>query len=163
MAKGITFEEAREGLRIDEDNLSGELSRLAGAYQEVADEHELAVADRDMLKLELDELTAEIDEKLRHDAAVAEEKITEPGLAASVKRHPKIKSATRDYLEAKSFAGRWGAMKDAYEKRASALNKLVDKQVSELYHLGIERGAGRAKARMGEAATEYVRRAGGRR
>jgi hypothetical protein len=93
---------------------------------------------------------AELDNQYRLQAVETKEKLTEPMLENKIQVAPKVKELNRDYLGAKKRAGLWAAMKHAFDKRASSINKIVDKEGQELYALGLERGAANTKSRLAE-------------
>lgn len=158
MKERLTLEEARRALMIDPDDLDTCLIEQAQLYHNVADAYELAIADRDAIKLELEELEAELDEGVRRKAARDEEKLTEGQIKAKLRTMPRISDMHHKYLTAKGLAGRWSALKESFDKRSFMLTKLVDRQIAQLNRLGIDRGMSNNKAALAEASLEYQKR-----
>jgi len=113
-------------LQIDQHALDIALREHPDLFYKVASELALAISNRDEAKQDLDEIEAEIDIKLRNDAAIVGEKTTETQIQSNKKIHPKVKSANDKLLEQKLHTAQWTALKEAYEARSYALSKLVD-------------------------------------
>src|ERR1700757_192795 len=103
--------ELEETLRINPDALDDCLVEQPGYFYHVAEAVSEANARRDTIKLELEEVTAELDQDLRAKAAAEEEKITETSLQNRLRTMPKLKALQRKYLEARTDADRWVALK----------------------------------------------------
>jgi hypothetical protein len=146
----ITLAEARKALAIDPDDLYECLVEQPEWYYHVSEQHELAVAERDAIQLELDETLAEMDEQLRKTAIASKEDVTEPMMKHRLRALPKVKELCRELLAAKAEVGRWAAMVKGFDKRGSMLSKIVDREESQLYALGIERGASNTKSKLAE-------------
>ena len=71
------LERRRAGLLIDKHNLDLELEKDAAYVQEVGDEAALACSRRDEVKLERDEVLAELDLRFRAEAEAKGVKMTE--------------------------------------------------------------------------------------
>ena len=115
----------RRRLRIDRDDLDTALLRHSEYYDKVSEAQVEALAKRDMLKLDLEIATAAEDRKLRHMAAVHDEKITEPKIRQEIAGSKKLQELERDYLNAKHEEARWSALKDSWQQRSYALRELV--------------------------------------
>jgi hypothetical protein len=122
----VDIKELEAKLEIDEHALDIALREHPDLVYDVTQELALAVSHRDMAKLELDEIEAEIDKDIRKDASINDEKVTEKEVESIKKTHQKVKAANRKFLEEKFNAAKWTALKDAYEQRSYALSKLVD-------------------------------------
>jgi hypothetical protein len=160
--EGQSRRELEASLQIDRDDLDSCLVDQPGYFYHVAEEVAQANARRDTLKLDLEEQTAVLDKEVRHNAQRDEEKITEAGIQNRLRTMPKIKELQRKYLDAKTEADSWAALKEAYQQRSFMLRELVALQLAQIHNLGVERGAVAARHEVGDrnrAATEALRRA----
>ena len=146
--------ELAESLRIDEDNIDTCLVDQPGRFYQAAEAVAQANAARDTIKLELDELLAELGQLVRQAAADAEEKITEAGIQMKLTSMPKVQAKQRELLQTRSRAEHALALKEAYHQRSFMLRELVALQLAELNNLSIERGANSARRVVGEQARE---------
>lgn len=115
----------RSMLRVNRDDLDDCLVKQPELYSEVGERHVLTIAERDAAKLLLDELSAEVDEQLRKEAADAEEKVTETLLAKRLRIDPRIKKAEREFLRAKTAADQWQVLREAFRQRNDALPEVT--------------------------------------
>jgi len=144
--------ELEGNLRIDQDNLDECLVEQPGFFYHVAEEVANANARRDTLKLELEELMAEEDGKLRSAAARAEEKVTEASIQNHLRTLPTVQAAQRKYLAARTQSESWAALKEAYSQRSYMLKELVALYLANMHNLGVERGAISARGQLADAA-----------
>lgn len=154
----LTLDEARRALAIDLDDLDQCLIEQAELYYHVADRYERAIARRDAVKLELEELEAELDESVRRKANKDEEKLTEGQIKARLRTMPRVSALHNKYLEAKGTAGRWSALKEGFDKRSFMLTKLVDRQIAQLNNLGVSRGMSNNRSALAEVALQRNKR-----
>lgn len=140
----------KQYLAIDTNALDECLMQQPEVYHHVSERYVLAVGKRDTKKLDLEELTTELDITYRAKAAEAEEKFTETSLANRIKGQPKVKTLTREHLEAKQEADSWAALKESFQQRSHALRDLVALKLGERRDLALEGGAGQAKNALAE-------------
>ena len=150
--------ELRQKLRIDEDNIDRCLVEQPEYFYMAAEAVALAIANRDTLKLQLAELTAELDLDLRRQFAANEEKYSETSLSNRLKTLPRIQTAHRAYLDASRLADEAEALKDSYQQRSYMLRELNASANAKLYNLGVERGAGGARNRILDRSREDIDR-----
>lgn len=143
-------EELEEALKIDRDDLDSCLVDQPGYFYHVAEAVAQANAERDTIKLELEEQTAILDKEVRKNALNAEEKITEAGIQNRLRTMPKIKELQLAYLDARTEADRWAALKEAYQQRSFMLRELVALHLASFHNLSVERGAVAARHQLGE-------------
>lgn len=143
-------EELEFSLKIDPDDLDTCLVDQPGYFYHVAEQVAHANARRDTIKLELEEKTADLDKEVRKNALNAEEKVTEGGIQNRLRTMPAIQTLQRKYLDAKTEADRWAALKEAYQQRSFMLRELVALQLANFHNLGVERGAVSARHQMGD-------------
>ncbi len=146
-----TLESYRALLAINPDKLDDCLIKQPELFDHVANCYTEAVADRDSLKLDLEEWEAEEAKKIRERASIAEEKLTEASLAQQLKLHPKIRKGMRDLLELKVVVDKWGALKESYNQRRDMLKAYVPLYLARLTNstIGI-------RAEIGDAASKRI-------
>lgn len=127
------LEQFRQKLLINEHALEIELRELPKLVDDIGQAHVLVISDRDEAKQELDEIEARVDAEIRKDAALADEKVTNPEVESQKKLNPKVKAANKKFLDLKLEAAQWGVLKEAVEKRSYALSKLCDLYISNYY------------------------------
>ena len=121
------------GLRIDEHNLETHWVEQPDLFYRVSKNLALVISLRDQAKQDLSETEARVDIKVRRDAEVADEKITEKGIESQRKLHPDVRAATTRHSEYSLLTGEYMALKDAYLQRSYALKELVQLYVANYY------------------------------
>jgi hypothetical protein len=166
MTKTLTPDDFRARLAIDRSDIDTMLEDHPILTLEVGEMQTAAIAVRDAMKLELEELHAYLDQKIRHDAAVAEEKTTEKAIENQIVNSKEMKALQRKYLDAKAEADSWGPMREAVNQRSYALRALVDldlKRMSIELNMGaIERTTNEHRQKVGEVARNKDRGTVGR-
>lgn len=152
--KKFTIQDLEFGLNIDQDLLEEECATHSESFYHAAKEYALTVSRRDFAKQALAELTAEIDAQLRYEADRADEKTTEPAIAASKLRNLAIRTAQKELLELSRDVGEWGALKEAFEQRSYALRDMVQLWLGNYYGDKPTASAGKV---LNEAAAERVK------
>jgi hypothetical protein len=147
-------DELKQQLEIDPDDLDRCLVKHSDLVFEVGEAYAEAVAEHDGIKLEIDELTAKEDEKLRKKAEAEEKKLTETALKQAICRLATIQELERDIIEAKQEVGKWEALKEAFHRRSYMLQKLVDMKLAQLGALSVERGVTSARRDLTSAQAE---------
>lgn len=127
-----TLERFHAQLAIDREDLDECWVRQPELYFNVSDAHVLAVAERDAIKLELEEAQAEEGKRLREDAAQHNEKITEASINQNVLLAPKVKQLQRELIAAQTLVGRWQALSRSYEQRRDALKGITSSFIARL-------------------------------
>ena len=151
MAKTNTIADLREQLQIDEDDLDRCLVDHSTTFYHVAQNHAMAVGERDQIKLNLENARIELDAQLRKKMAEADEKITETALDKGVRGMPRIQKLTQEHLDASKKADEWQALLHGFQQRSFALGKLVDWKIAQMRHLGVEHGVKGAHRDLAEA------------
>jgi hypothetical protein len=149
-------DEVRTNLRIDEDDLDRCLVAQPEYFYQAAIAATAANAARDMLELELKELTAELDQDIREELGRLEARFTEAGITNKLRTLPRIKEKQRACLAARREADDAQALKEAFIQRSYALKDLTAIQLSRLNNLGIERGATSARRNVGDQIGDRV-------
>lgn len=150
----------RDELEIDEAALSDCLVSQPQLYYHVTMGYARAAADVDASKLDLDELRAETDRRIREEAAAEEEKITEALVQQRVKLDDGIRDAERSHASARTRAALWQAMRDAFQQRSFMLRELVALRVAERYDGAAASGAGQRPRDPATRMADDVVRAG---
>jgi len=127
-AEGVSdsIKEFEGQLVVDRDNLEEEVIRQPEFYYHVSEQLVYAVDLRDRLKKDLEELEAEVDNKIRSLAERNEDKITEAFVKKQIAADGKVQALNRELLDAKRQVGLWEAMKESFGQRSYAVNKLAD-------------------------------------
>jgi hypothetical protein len=120
------FQELEAGLIIDEHALDEALLTQADSFYRVAQRLATLISERDGAKQHLEEVEARVDAKVRHDAEVAGEKITEREVASQKSLHHDVQKANKDLLDLSYEVGLASALKEAFQQRSYALGKLTD-------------------------------------
>lgn len=147
-------------LVIDVDALSECLVEQPDLYYHVTMEHARAVADRDEIKLELDELQAEVDRSVRAKAVDIGEKVTEAVIAQRVKLNDGIREKSRDLISARGVVDQWQSIKEAFQQRSFMLREIVALRISERSEQYAASGAGRRPCDPGTVMADENMRAG---
>ena len=147
-------QELEDSLEIDRDGLDECLVEQPGHFYHVAEHVAAANADRDTIKLELEEVLATEDGKFRALCARTEEKVTEGSIKNYLLTLDAVKELKRSYLTACTNADRWQALKEAYHQRSFMLRELVALHLAQIHNLGIERGAVASRHAIGDANRE---------
>lgn len=127
----MTPEDLKKRLEINKAALDEEICQQPMMFQDVAEAYEDAVATRDALK----ESLATIDAELFRDYKIDDPKATEAMVKSLVQTDKEHKKAFLAWLEAKTIASRWGALKDAFESRGNMLKHLASLYVTGYYEV----------------------------
>ncbi len=146
-------------LEIRMDDIDNNLIEQPGYFGEAAEAYAEAMAQRDEAKLELKEVTAELDMQLRKKYAEEEQKVTEALLEKHLTTLPRIQKLAREVIELSAEVERWLAIKESYSQRSFMLREVVAKYIAELNHLGLERSSGGSRADLANAREAYVNKA----
>jgi hypothetical protein len=152
-----------EGLRIDRDDLDGCLVEQPDRYYHVALAHSEAVARRDAAKLDFEHVVANLDVKIRADAAAANEKTTEAGIQRELQLDDLYVEAKKKHLEASAEVDRIQALKEAFQQRSFMLRELVALTIAERGDQAGAAGAYEARGRRVQEAEQMRTEALGRR
>lgn len=137
----IPLAELETELRIDRNDLESALEMQPDSFFRVAVQATLTSSRRDAAKQRLAELEADKDATLRHDARVADDKVTEKEIESEKRRDPGIKEMQRELLRLNAKLGLISALKDAFIQRSYVLKDLCLLQINGLYsELGDQHG-----------------------
>jgi hypothetical protein len=148
------IDQYKKSLAIDEDDLDRAVVEQPSLFFNVADELALAISERDGLKLELEEFTAEKYKQFRSEALATEEKFTETSLERKITLDKEIMSLQREYADKKLSVDRLTALRDSFRDRSKMLEQAVSLYCSKLYNLQIERGARSTRRNLVDAKAE---------
>jgi hypothetical protein len=126
-------EELKGFLRIDKHQLDEELVQNPELLFRVSDAYISAIDRRDAFKNDLAVVEAEEDKRIRHDAEMAEEKITNDAVKAQILTSKKRVGVYNKYADAKLEADRLGALKEAFAQRGYAIRDLCQLYVSNYF------------------------------
>ena len=151
----------RQHLAIDRNDLDTCLTEQPECHYHVSQACAIATAERDKLKLELEELTAKLGLDLRDQATRRDEKLTEGALAQKLTGTPKIQELQRALLTKRQEAESWGVLKEAFQQRSFMLRELVALFIAQRHDLALEGGAGQARATLASSVAEQNRASAG--
>jgi len=154
----MKLDELRKELAIDQNALDDCLMRQPELYYSVAVGYAEAVAGRDSVKLELEELQAKLDQDFRAEALRKNEKITEGSIQQKLKTMPKVQDLQQKFMDARTEAESWGVLKEAFQQRSFMLRELVALFIAQRRDLDLESGMGQAKAKLAESNREEMAR-----
>lgn len=117
------MEELKGVLAIDRSDLDTEVIQISQIWHQAAEQHVMAVSERDELKLDIKETHATLDAQFRRK--LADEKFTEAMITHSVTSSEKMKGLNRQYLAACLQADLWEALRDGFNKKNDQLRNLV--------------------------------------
>lgn len=121
------------GLQIDENAMEEALLAQPDSYYKVSKRLALVISRRDAAKQELAEVEARADAKIRRDAELAEEKITEREVKSQKRLDTDVKTAGSNVLTLNYHVGELTALKEAFQQRSYALKELVALYIANYY------------------------------
>jgi hypothetical protein len=127
-------------IKIDRDDLDGELVRQPSLFLEVAQDYAQAVSVRDGLKEALESTRASVDLRIRKQVAEMDRKVTEATIKAEVETERVYAKAVRAYLTAKEAADQLLAVREAFGQRAFVLKDLCVLWVAGYYSTSAVKG-----------------------
>jgi chromosome segregation ATPase len=127
------IEELTQRLVIDKHDLDSHLEEHAELFHQAGELLAEWSAHRDERQKQLDHLSATIDAKLRHDAAVAGEKTTEKEIASQKLLHPKLMTMQDGVDQLDAVLARLKNLVASYTERRHALKGLVDLYMSSYF------------------------------
>jgi hypothetical protein len=120
-------------LVIDENALEDALQAQPEAFYRVSKALAFAMSRRDAAKKTLEEVEATVDLNHRAIAAANDQKVTERALESMRILHSDVKIARDGYIAFEHKFNKLRALKDSFEQRSWALNKLVDLYIHNYY------------------------------
>ena len=117
-----TIEELKLLLTIDRNRLDEELVQQPQLYYEASEGYTDAAAKRDLSKLVLEQLEANIGKEYRSQSL---EKVSDKRVNEHVTSHQLYTEQYERYLNYKSDAEKWDALVDAFRQRSSMARDLV--------------------------------------
>jgi len=112
-------------LRIDRDGLDDCVIRQPELFYHVAATLAVATAERDAVKLQLEEAEAHESHSIRRAAVQLEEKLTENSLKERLRMSSKLQALEQELLVAKADVEALAAMKEAFSQRSWMIRELV--------------------------------------
>lgn len=160
-AREITFEDYRDKLTIDRDDLESCLVEHAQLFWEISSQAVTANAWRDEAKLNMEQLHAQLDGETREELAKGDGKVTEAQVTNAIKSNPKMQKALGKLQDAKTQADQWSALKEAFYQRGYMLRELVQltlrSMAADSEVAGLERTADTLRKGTGSRASDRQR------
>lgn len=158
----VTLIELESALSIDPNALDEALVVHPEAFYRVAKKLALEISRRDASKKNLAEIEAEVDARIRHDAEVADEKVTEKSIESTKRTHPRVKKAIEELHKLNESVGLLSALKESFIQRGNALRELPQLHLSGYYgevSVRATPAAREARERLGREGREAMNRA----
>jgi hypothetical protein len=155
-----TLAELEDALRIREDELERDCEEQAEMFYHVARASAEAVSRRDWAKQALSELESELDAKIRHQADVAGDRITESAVKAQIKLEKRYQRAAAEVAKLNTEVGRLVALRESYDHRKEMLKLMVRLYLANYFsdievrstEMNMRDGAARFAERVNDAA-----------
>lgn len=138
-------------LRIDRNDLDGDLMRQAQHFFDVSEQLVYAIDRRDTAHDELKRTAAKLGLRIRTELEEKGEKVTETRVDSEVRKTKEYQAAKTADLEASKEASLWEALKESFKSRGFALGELCGLYSSNYFQ------PDSAKAKGGAGATEQAR------
>jgi K+-sensing histidine kinase KdpD len=122
----LRISELENMLILDENALDEALEQQPDLFYRVSKELALTVSRRDFAKQTKEEVEATVDAKIRHTAAVQDEKITERQIESEKRLHKDVQKAIKDLFVLNEKVGHLSALKEAFQQRSYVLKSLCD-------------------------------------
>ncbi len=148
-----TIADLEKGLLIDEHALERALMEQPSIFYKVSSLLAIAISRRDGAKQDKEVIEAKADAKIRHDAEVGGEKITEKLIEG--RKILRVMDLSNELLELNGNVGQLSALKEAFQQRSYVLNKLTDLYIAGYYGDANHTSGSR---RMNEHLAEAVKR-----
>lgn len=116
----VDIDEFRKYLKIDKQALDDEVMQQPALYFQVSEAYAIAVAERDALKEEV----AMVDASLYGKYRKSDPKATDTAIKSRISIEDGHQRAFSEYIEAKEYADKLGALKDAFNQRSEMLKAL---------------------------------------
>jgi hypothetical protein len=121
-----TYAELEAALAIDKDNLDEDVARHSDLFHRVMKRLELAISRRDEVEKKLGDLKAEVEMKIRREAADNDDKVTGDEVKARVRLDREVRELGDLVLVMERRVKGYTVLKESYKSRSYALNNLCD-------------------------------------
>lgn len=154
-----TFEELREALQIDKNDLDTCLVEQPDLFYRVSEAYTLARSLQDEIKSDITQLTSALGAQFRANVPDGQKAPTVDAINQMIAGSPKMIDLQKEMLLASTKVGKWAALKESYDMRSSALKSLTQLFSSNYFTVqtgsrqrgdAIERGADAIKRESGE-------------
>src|SRR5262245_1011425 len=112
----IPIEQLEDLLEIDEFRLEDVCARHSGIFYKVAKQTALAISRRDAAYQAVKEANSRADAKIRHDAEVSDEKVTDKTVEAKRVLEPNVMAAVEQHAQLKLQADLLIALKESFDQ-----------------------------------------------
>lgn len=127
------FEDLKAAVQIDKNDLDSCLVQQPDLFYRVSEEYTLARSLQDEIKFDITQLEAELGAQFRKEAEGEKKPPTDTAVKALIAATPKMIDLQKELLAASKRVGKWGALKEAYDMRASALKSLTQLYASSYF------------------------------
>lgn len=127
------MKEFQKGLRIDKHSLDDELVEHGPVHHRIADMYERALADSDGLKVDIENLEAELYAQFKEAAAEKDEKLSETAIKMKIQDSKRMRLLNSEYLLARRRMGELRALNQSYQQRSYHIRGLIDLHTIKYY------------------------------
>ena len=137
-------------LAIDKNNLDDCLIEQPEVYYHVSEALVKATAERDAIKLQLEEATAAEDQNIRTVAVRMGEKLTEASIQNKLTLVPAVKVLADKLVKQSGKVGELAALKEAFSQRSFMLRELVALFIAQRHDLAMSNGSNQSRTTLAE-------------
>ena len=146
----IKIADLERGLSIDANAIDEALLNQPDLFYRVAKQLALLISQRDAIKQEKEEIEAEVDAKIRSEAAANaddkdKKKLTEKEVESRKALSEEVRAIEREYLDLGERVNKIVALKEAYIQRSHALKSLVELHISGYFGTNVASSESRMK------------------
>lgn len=121
----FTIQEAKDGLRIDKDDLDSAIVKQSVLFYNVSQELVSAKELRDQAKDEMERVESGVSSDFRTELSDKKEKVTEARLRELVLNDSEFQDARTVYLMMRNKVDSWESLKEAYSQRSFMIRELA--------------------------------------
>lgn len=159
----------QKSLGIDKNNLDEEFTRAPEMFHRVADLYSRAQLDHASIKVDIENMEADLyiqfrqkaEEEREQEIAAGEkpEKVTDTAINRKINASKKIRGLQKSLMEANERVSRLGALKESYQQRGYALNNLTTLYTSNYWQ---KESGGKLRSEIKEDLADRGRHATGK-
>lgn len=120
-----TFTQLKAAVAIDKNDLDTCLVEQPDLFYRVSEAYTMARSLQDEIKYDITKLTAELGAQFRSAASDDKKPPSVEAVNHMINNSPKMVDLQKEMLVASTTVGKWAALKEAYDMRASALKSLT--------------------------------------
>lgn len=151
------FDDLKRAVEIDKNDLDTCLVEQPDLFYRVSEQYTLARSLQDEIKYDIAQLEAELSAQFRKENDGEKKGPTVDAVKAAVLSSPKMIDLQKELLSASTKVGKWAALKEAYDMRASALKSLTQLFASNYFTVSTgQKPRDEARGRLGDDARQVA-------